>query len=86
MPTISSFFGIVVRMYYDDHPPPHFHVYSGDQSATIAIDTLEVTEGRLSRRTLSLVLEWASEHRAELRTNWALAESHRPLNRIDPLV
>ncbi len=86
MPTISRFFGIVVRMYHDEHPLPHFHVYAGDQSAAIAIDTLEVTEGRLSRRTLSLVLEWASEHRAELRTNWALAEAHRQLNRIDPLV
>jgi hypothetical protein len=73
-------------MYYDDHSPPHFHVYSGDQNAAIAIDTLEVAEGRVSRRTLSLVLEWASEHRAELRTNWALAEAHRQLNPIDPLV
>ena len=45
-----------------------------------------VTEGRLSRRALSLVLEWASEHRAELRTNWAPAEAHRQLNRIDPLL
>jgi hypothetical protein len=43
MPTISSFFGIVVRMYFDEHPPPHFHVYAGDQSAAIDIDTLELS-------------------------------------------
>ena len=78
MPTISSFFGIVVRMYYDDHPPPHFHVYSSGQSAAIAIDTLEVAEGRLSRRTLSLVLEWASEHRGGLRTTGRLGRSPSP--------
>ena len=61
-------------------------MYSGDQNAAIAIDTLEIIEGRLSRRTLSMVLEWASEHRVELRTDWTLAEAHRQLNRIAPLV
>ncbi len=85
MPTISRFFGIVIRMYFDDHAPPHFHAYSGEQDASISIETLEIVEGRLSRRTLALVLEWASEHRAELRENWRLAEAHGRLNRIAPL-
>lgn len=85
MPTISTFYGLTIRMYYDDHPPPHFHVYYADQSAIIAIDTLEVQEGNLTRRAIALILEWAQEHRDALRLNWALAESHEPLQRILPL-
>jgi hypothetical protein len=86
MPTVSSFFGIVVRMYHDEHPHPHFHAYYGEHSAAVAIDSLEVLEGSLPRRVLGLLLEWASEHRAELRENWALAEAHQPLHRIEPLI
>jgi hypothetical protein len=86
MPTISSFYGIVIRMYFDDHPRPHFHAYSSGQDAAISIDTLEVLEGHLPRRALALALEWASEHRAELRENWRLAEAHERLRKIDPLV
>lgn len=85
MPTVSQFFGISIRMYYDDHPPPHFHAYYGDEVAKIDIATLHTTEGRLRRRPLSLVLEWAVEHRDELNENWRLAEAHQPLNEIPPL-
>ncbi len=72
-------------MYFDDHPPPHFHAYYGEFEAKISIDTLEVTRGSLPRRALALILEWASEHRDELRTNWNLAEAHEPLEPIEAL-
>jgi hypothetical protein len=85
MPTISQFFGITIRMYFDDHPPPHFHAYYGDDSAKIDIETLQVSEGKLRRRPMALVLEWAAEHRDELRENWRLAEMHGTLNQIAPL-
>jgi hypothetical protein len=85
MPTISQFYGITIRMYFDEHPPPHFHAYYGSDAAKIDIDSLEVTEGKLRRRSLGLVLEWAVEHRAELRENWRRAEAHLPLNDIAPL-
>lgn len=85
MPAVSRFFGIVVAMFYDDHIPPHFHVRYAEHSAKVAIDTLEITEGRLPRRVLSLVLEWAATHRDELRTNWQLARAGLPLNPIEPL-
>jgi Domain of unknown function (DUF4160) len=45
MPTISQFYGIAIRMYFDDHPPPHFHAYYGNDAAKIEIDTLQVSEG-----------------------------------------
>lgn len=85
MPTICRFYGVTIRMYFDDHAPPHFHAYYAEESAAISIGTLDVREGRLSRRALALVLEWASEHRAELQENWELAEAHRTLNKIAPL-
>jgi hypothetical protein len=85
MPTISHFFGIAIRMYYDDHPPPHFHAYYGNDAAKIDVETLQVTEGHIPRRALALVVEWAEEHRDELLEDWLLAEGHQPLNPIAPL-
>lgn len=79
------FFGIVVRMYFDDHAPPHFHAYYGNDAAVLAIDTFEVLEGRLPKRALSLVREWAELHRDELREDWQLAEAHHALRPIPPL-
>jgi hypothetical protein len=85
VPELSRFYGIVIRMYYDDHPPPHFHVdYQGAQ-ATVSIDTLEVLRGRLPRRALRLVVEWAVAHREELHHNWMQAERGEPISAIDPL-
>jgi hypothetical protein len=85
MPTISRFFGISIRIYYDDHAPPHFHVYYGDEAATVEIETFRVRSGRLPRRALAMVLEWADDHRDELMEDWRLAETHQPLNAIAPL-
>ena len=85
MPEISRFFGIVVAMFYHDHPPPHFHVRYGRQRAVVDIATLSMLEGTLSPRVLGLVVEWAAQHRYELEANWELARRHAPLNRIAPL-
>ena len=85
MPTISVFFGIMIRMYYDDHAPPHFHAYYGSDSAVIEIGTLLITRGRLPRRVGAMVLEWAAEHRVELLANWFRAQRREPLAPIEPL-
>ncbi len=85
MPTLSAFFGIVIRMYYDDHAPPHFHAIYGNAAAQITIDTLEIREGSLPKRALALVLEWAVLHREDLRSDWRRAEQHEQLLSIDPL-
>ncbi len=52
MPTISQFFGILIRMYYDAHNPPHFHVIYGEYEAQININTLEIIKGDLPKRVL----------------------------------
>lgn len=60
MPRISTFYGIVIAIYYDDHAPPHFRaIYSGGE-AVISINNLDLLAGGLSRRARVLVLEWAS--------------------------
>lgn len=85
MPEISRFFGIIVTMYYNDHPPPHFHVRYGEQKAVIAIEGHQLLEGRLSPRVLGLVMEWAAMHRDELVADWNLARQMQPLNPVAPL-
>lgn len=72
-------------MYYNDHPPPHFHATYAEHHALIAIDTLEVLRGQLPRRVLALAVEWAILHRDELRTAWEQASGGRPPQRIAPL-
>lgn len=85
MPTICEFFGIIIRMYYVDHNPPHFHAYYNEHEAIFHIDTLEMHQGTMPRRARALILEWASEHKEELMTDWKLAANHQPLHRIEPL-
>jgi hypothetical protein len=70
VPTISRFYGIVIRMYFADHPPPHFHAVYAGQEAVIDIATSEVLRGGLPERALRLVREWAALHRDELMANW----------------
>jgi len=85
VPVISRFFGVVISMYYNDHPPPHFHVRYGDERVRISIDNLRVLDGKMSPRALGLVVEWAIQHRDELSDNWERAQRHEPLQPIAPL-
>ncbi|MCI0708507.1 MAG: DUF4160 domain-containing protein [Ignavibacteriae bacterium] len=86
MPEISRFFGIVIVMYFYDHGKPHFHAKYNDQWGVFSITELKMTEGELPRRVISLVLEWAFEHREELLHNWELVQQGKPTKKIAPLV
>ena len=85
MPRISSFYGIVIAMYFDDHPPPHFHARYAEYEAQVGIANGEVLHGDLPRRAQALVHEWVELHRAELIADWELASQGQPLATIDPL-
>ncbi len=85
MPEISRFFGIIIRMFFNDHDPPHFHAVYGDDEALIEIETLAMYAGELPRRALGMVVEWAALHREDLRRDWELARGGRPLDPIAPL-
>ncbi|MDQ1301701.1 MAG: hypothetical protein QG637_1623 [Chloroflexota bacterium] len=87
MPSLSMFYGIIIRMYYapGEHNPPHFHAYYNEYKATIGLDTLEVLEGSLPRKQLCLVQAWAELHADELRADWRLAMSGETPYKISPL-
>lgn len=85
MPEISRFYGIIIRMYFDDHPPPHFHVEYAEQQAVIGIHTLGLIAGKLPPRIMGMVAEWASMYQRELLADWERATHLQPLERIDPL-
>jgi len=85
VPEISRFFGIVIKMFFDDHNPPHFHAEYGDALALIDIRNLSVFSGRLPPRAMGLVIEWATLHQQELLTNWESARAQQEMQRIVPL-
>ncbi len=85
MPEISRFLGIIITMYYNDHPPPHFHVRYNQQKAIIDIETLSIVQGKLTPRVLGLVIEWATIYKTELLENWRRTKQRIPLEKIEPL-
>lgn len=85
MPELSRFYGIVVRMYFDDHAPPHFHAEYGSFEALVDIRTLAFVQGKLPPRARGLVTEWAALHQGELMEQWERAQSLEPLGKIPPL-
>ncbi len=87
MPTISMFYGIVIRMYCDrsEHNPPHFHAYYQNDTAVVSIDSGEITAGELPPRQAKLVLAWAELHKEELLADWQLASAGELPFRIEPL-
>ena len=88
MPTISMFFGIIIRMYYSpgEHPPPHFHAYYNEYRATVDIHTCEILEGNLPSRQTKLVLALAELHKDELIANWRLVMNGEEPFKINPLL
>ncbi|QWV96379.1 DUF4160 domain-containing protein [Geomonas nitrogeniifigens] len=87
MPTISIFFGIIIRMYFSpgEHPPPHFHVYYNEFKASVDIRTCEIMEGELPRKQVKLVLAWAELHQEELIADWQLVMNGEAPLKIQPL-
>lgn len=85
MPRISSFYGILIYMYPNDHNPPHFHAKYGEFEALIGIKNFSVMEGELPPKALALIVEWASIHQEELNQNWLLMLKQEPLVKIEPL-
>lgn len=85
MPTISVFFGLIIRMYYKDHQPPHFHVQYNDYRAVIDIETGNLTEGDLPIRQLRIVQAWVEIHKEDLVADWNLCLNSEEPFKIEPL-
>ena len=85
MPEICRFYGIVVKLFYKEHNPPHFHAEYGSDEVLIEIRTLAVFAGKIPPRALGLIMEWASLHQEELLELWNDAREMRVLHKIEPL-
>lgn len=85
MPEISRFYGIVIKMFFNEHNPPHFHAFYGEHETLVEIQSLAVIAGGLPPRAMGLVIEWASLHKQELIADWERARSHQSLSPIEPL-
>ena len=85
MPEISRFYGMVITMYFKDHPPPHSHVRYGDYRAAISIASGEPLNGALPRRAATLIAQWIRLHRAELEENWTTLAYGGMVSAIEPL-
>lgn len=87
MPTISMFFGIVIRLYLGtkEHNPPHFHAYYQNFKGVFDINACEMKEGNLPRKQVKLVEAWAELHKEELIADWTLAQNGETPFNIEPL-
>jgi spore cortex formation protein SpoVR/YcgB (stage V sporulation) len=85
VPRVSSFYGIVIAMYYREHGIAHFHARYGEHEVSMAIDSLHVLGGFLPPHQLRLVRLWAHRHRRQLRENWERARREEALASIAPL-
>ena len=85
MPEICRFYGIVVRMFFSDHNPPHFHATYGRSEVVIEIPSLAAIGGRLPPRAMGLLVEWAAAHQQDLLDAWTRIQNHQPPGRIEPL-
>ncbi len=77
MPEISRFYGIVIKLFFGDHPPSHFHAVYGEYVGVFNIETLKMIEGDLPRRAEKIVQEWAKKNKEELIDMWNKQEFHK---------
>ena len=88
MPTLSMFYGILIRMNWMDtgqHNSPHFHAFYGDYEAVFGFDG-EIIAGKFPRKQTAFVKAWTLLHEDELDANWKLALNGEVTYRIDPLI
>jgi len=86
MPEISRFYGIIIKMFFLDHLPPHFHAEYAEFKAQIAIDNGEIIKGELPRHALRLVQDWAEMHKEELIKNYNESQkSTGIIKKVEPL-
>lgn len=84
MPTISMFYGILIKMYYDEHQPPHFHTYYAEYKAVFDFDG-NILMGEMPTKQTKLIQAWTLIHKEELMANWCLSRENEGLFHIRPL-
>ncbi|MDD6570965.1 MAG: DUF4160 domain-containing protein [Thermoflexaceae bacterium] len=87
MPEVSRFYGIIIKMLFNDndkHHKPHVHVYYGENEASVAIDG-ELLQGKLPLKQYRMVVAWMAIHEDELYAAWNNAVRQMPFEKIEPL-
>jgi hypothetical protein len=75
MPTLQRFGTVSIRMYAEDHRPPHFHIVGPDFQVVVRIADLTITAGAARRGQIAQAMQWATQHREMLALKWVeLAE------------
>jgi len=85
VPIVSTFFGIIIRMFFDDHAPPHFHAEYQGEEATFDFHGKTLQGSIRSATARRLIRRWAQLHRSELERNWKRAKKLEPISQISPL-
>lgn len=85
MPEICRFFGIIIRMFFDEHDPPHFHAEYQGNKAVFDFNGNVIKGGLVSKTATKLVREWIDLHIHELKEDWELARAGKELKKINPL-
>lgn len=88
MPAISTFYGLVIYMYFMDnrqHKLPHIHVKYQDTEVVVSLPDGDVLAGYIPKSKMKLLQAWIELHKKELLTDWDLAVSGEHPNKIEPL-
>ena len=85
MPQISSFYGIIIYLYFKDHNPPHFNAKYSGYEALFEIKSLTVIKGSLLKRAMNLVITLGHLHQNELLSAWEVIGNRELPNPIEPL-
>lgn len=84
MPIISMFYGIIIKMFSDDHNPPHFHAEYQGYRAVISLDG-DCLAGNLPQPQKRMIDAWLEIHRDELMANWKISKEKGQMFKIEPL-
>lgn len=85
MPILSKFYGIVIRMAFDQAAGARIHASYGSSEIVVGLNPLRILQGDAPERVRALVLEWASAHYVELLDAWKRCAAAEPATPIAPL-
>lgn len=88
MPIVSQFYGIIIRIYFNDserHYLEHIHVQYNEFDAVYSIRNISILEGKLPQKQHKLVVAWMEIHKDELKALWKVSQNDGEIFKIDPL-
>jgi|TARA_B100001971_G_C18011016_1_gene442384 hypothetical protein len=74
MPVITRFYGIIIKMYFNEHGVPHFHAVYGEYNGVFELENLEMIEGDLPGRAIKMIKEWAKGYQGDMLEMWKTQE------------